>query len=313
VSLLKNHGVSKIYWLERQPVTATGKALFYLLRPTIPNIKLVASHIKGHQQSKEDYSYKLVFVPRSSTLTDALLESEGVKGSVDVVGWDMGFIPLEPDLISLERDSTFRELWVVSTILRKRGFLFKILKLQEEDPTPLHLCLGPLQVLYRLYGAIPHVIGKGTYAHRLARMFKNHLDFSDDIGSVGSGPESPSLGEIDALCIIDRKVDMITPLLTQLTYEGLIDEVMVMRNSHVEVPTSLLASPNAPPVPAPSAPAVTVSTSAEKLKKHHLTSFTDPLLPTFRDLNFSSIGRQLSRTAHRLDQDYKVEVSSCGV
>ena len=34
----------------------------------------------------------------------------------------------------------------------------------------------------------------------------------------------------DSLIIIDRRVDMITPLLTQLTYEGLIDEVIHIKN-----------------------------------------------------------------------------------
>jgi hypothetical protein len=34
----------------------------------------------------------------------------------------------------------------------------------------------------------------------------------------------------DSLIVIDRRVDMITPLLTQLTYEGLIDEVIHIRN-----------------------------------------------------------------------------------
>ena len=116
ISLLKDHGVSKIYWLEPTPITSPTKSLFYLLSPTIPNVKLVTSHIKGHQHLNADYSYRLIFVPRSSTLTDSLLESEGIKGSVDVVSWDMGFIPLESDLISLEWDNTFRELWVVCNL-----------------------------------------------------------------------------------------------------------------------------------------------------------------------------------------------------
>ena len=34
----------------------------------------------------------------------------------------------------------------------------------------------------------------------------------------------------DSLIVIDRRVDMITPLLTQLTYEGLIDEVVHITN-----------------------------------------------------------------------------------
>lgn len=36
--------------------------------------------------------------------------------------------------------------------------------------------------------------------------------------------------KFDSLIVIDRKADMITPLLTQLTYEGLIDEVIGIKN-----------------------------------------------------------------------------------
>ena len=35
---------------------------------------------------------------------------------------------------------------------------------------------------------------------------------------------------IDTLIIIDRNVDLVTPLLTQLTYEGLIDEFFGIQN-----------------------------------------------------------------------------------
>jgi Proteins involved in synaptic transmission and general secretion, Sec1 family len=36
--------------------------------------------------------------------------------------------------------------------------------------------------------------------------------------------------KVDSLVILDRRVDMITPLLTQLTYEGLIDELIGIKN-----------------------------------------------------------------------------------
>lgn len=37
--------------------------------------------------------------------------------------------------------------------------------------------------------------------------------------------------QIDNLLILDRVVDPLTPLLTQLTYEGLIDEIFGISNS----------------------------------------------------------------------------------
>lgn len=36
--------------------------------------------------------------------------------------------------------------------------------------------------------------------------------------------------KIDSLIVIDRRVDMISPLLTQLTYEGLVDELIGIKN-----------------------------------------------------------------------------------
>jgi hypothetical protein len=36
--------------------------------------------------------------------------------------------------------------------------------------------------------------------------------------------------KMDCLIILDRKVDMVTPMLTQLTYAGLIDELVGIKN-----------------------------------------------------------------------------------
>lgn len=39
--------------------------------------------------------------------------------------------------------------------------------------------------------------------------------------------------EIDRLLILDRTIDFVSPLVTQLTYEGLIDEVYGIHNGEV--------------------------------------------------------------------------------
>lgn len=135
---------------------------------------------------------------------------------------------------------------------------------------------------------------------------------------------SSTSDKVDALIILDRRVDMITPLLTQLTYEGLIDECFGIQNcetprilfykshglvAHVELPTSLVSPPTIPPVAAAAVTASTASTSIlakEKKKKYHLTTSSDPLFGDLRDVNFSSVGKKLNKVAHRLDNDYKV-------
>lgn len=41
----------------------------------------------------------------------------------------------------------------------------------------------------------------------------------------------PTYSEIDSMVIIDRTVDLVTPMCTQLTYEGLIDEIYGIHSS----------------------------------------------------------------------------------
>lgn len=41
-------------------------------------------------------------------------------------------------------------------------------------------------------------------------------------------------GSIDTLLLLDREVDPVTPLMTQLTYEGLVDELLGISNGTVQ-------------------------------------------------------------------------------
>ena len=72
--------------------------------------------------------------------------------------------------------------------------------------------------LQSLYGIFPNVVGKGRYTRNL---FELMTRMRRDIGVDYDPPLSPLF---DTLMIIDRTVDLITPVVTQLTYEGLIDE-----------------------------------------------------------------------------------------
>ena len=46
-----------------------------------------------------------------------------------------------------------------------------------------------------------------------------------------AGSEIQITPQIDNLLILDRSADLITPLLSQLTYEGLLDEIFTIQNS----------------------------------------------------------------------------------
>lgn len=79
--------------------------------------------------------------------------------------------------------------------------------------------------IQNLYGIIPNVIGKGRYSRQL---FELMARMRRDIGVECDPAMSPL---IDTLMIIDRTVDLTTPVVTQLTYEGLIDEFYGIKHS----------------------------------------------------------------------------------
>ncbi|KAG2155689.1 Sec1-like protein [Suillus clintonianus] len=292
VALLKHHGVDKMFWLEPGPLTSTTTNVVYLCRPLIKYVKIIADQVKAHIRESQKHRYTLFLVPRISTLVSRILEEEGILGDITISSYNLQFIPIADDVISLENDNAFKELWV------------------DGDETVIYNSALALNSLQKVYGRFPRMLGKGDYASRLATLLTKSLPDQPSPLSDSSIPSAP----FDSLIIIDRTVDMITPLLTQLTYEGLIDEFIGIKNSHVELPVSLLTPPT---VPNPSNPNATPSGSAsatplinEKTKKYNLSTATDPLLAELRDLNFSSVGKRLSKVAHRLDEDYKARLQA---
>ncbi|EGO31072.1 hypothetical protein SERLADRAFT_359168, partial [Serpula lacrymans var. lacrymans S7.9] len=281
VSLLKHHGVDKMYWLESGPLTSTTTNIVYLCRPLIKYVKIIADQIKRHAKESLKHNYTLFLVPRTSTLVSRILEEEGVLGDVTISSYNLQFIPVAEDVISLENDNAFKEIWV------------------DGDETVIYNSALALASLQKLYGQFPRIIGKGDYAAKLATLLTRPLP-SQSASSSNDAPIPP--GQIDSLIILDRHVDMITPFLTQLTYEGLIDDIIGIKNCAAQNPSN-------PPATSSSATPVT-SINNEKTKKHHLTSATDPLFAELRDLNFSAIGRRLNKIAHRLDEDYKARLQA---
>jgi vacuolar protein sorting-associated protein 33A len=63
---------------------------------------------------------------------------------------------------------------------------------------------------------------------KLAKLLTRPLPRTPDTPTPTGPPETSD--KIDSLIILDRGVDMITPLLTQLTYEGLVDELIGIKN-----------------------------------------------------------------------------------
>ncbi|KAG8721038.1 hypothetical protein FRC08_016158 [Ceratobasidium sp. 394] len=286
VSVMKQHGVDKMFWLEHGPLSSTTTNIVYLCRPQTKWMKIVAEQIKKHTAENLQHNYALMLVPRRTVLCDKILEDEGVFGEVTISEYPLEFIPLEDDLISLEWENTFKEVYL------------------DGDESSIYYAAQALSTIQRAYGQFPRVVGKGNGAKKLQSLMA-HLTAYPRAGS-GIAPPLGISKQFDSLVIIDRATDLITPFLTQLTYEGLLDEYFGIKNSYIEVNPELLSSnPTSGTAGSSTAGALGGTAPAPvKKKKHHLTASSDELLGRLRDLNFAIVGGKLNAEARRLEAEY---------
>ncbi|EST05580.1 Sec1-like protein [Kalmanozyma brasiliensis GHG001] len=317
VSSLKQHGVEKMFWLEPasaafvtktdashsqsqtkaglKSVNAPTKSVVYICRPEIKWMKAIAEHLRADRSvrptSPLQHTYTISFVPHRTEPCLQFLDQEAVLSDVSLLDFGLEFVPLDNDLISLEDDAAWKKIYC------------------DGDHTPIFRSAQALMTLQHAYGLFPRILGKGALARRLAdlliRQRREHL---------ASDPSSPALTTpsqlIDSLIIIDRAVDYATPLCTQLTYEGLLDEVVGISNGHVEVDPALLTGQSQTPGvgghPHASGSGTPLQmTSTPKKRKHRLDPQTDLLFAEIRNLNFAVVGDRLHKAAKRLNQDYE--------
>jgi len=276
-SLLKEHGVENIYYLQSGRFNIQCQHLVFICRPKMLNMTYIREIILDHRKNNiNEIQYYIYFVPRRTMICERVLEDAGVYGDVTIGEYHLDIVPLDDDLLSMELENSFKDLFL------------------DGDMTSLYYVAKALLKLQTIVGIIPKIIGKGKCANYLKDTLFNlrkELE-ANHANSISSIPLFPLTSEIDSLIILDRSVDLITPMCTQLTYEGLIDEVYGIKSTFVELDSSLvgLSQNNA--------------NITHKLKKIPLNS-NDKLFSQLRDMNFAVVGGILSQVARRIQDDYE--------
>ncbi|KAK4308537.1 hypothetical protein Pmani_019775 [Petrolisthes manimaculis] len=214
-SLLRNHGVGKMYRLERLPPPVDSGQRVYLVKPSLISLKYIAEHVHADRVNHPHLQVHVVVVPRLVSWISSLLEEEGLYGALTLHEFTPEFIPLDDDLLTLEMTSFYRDAFL------------------EGDFSGCVSVARAINTLQDLYGRIPNVLAHG----RAATAVVNALDL---LTQNNSPKKSNQIPEIGYLFIFDRDADYVTPLLTQLTYEGALDEHFGIQAGVVELPGSVV-------------------------------------------------------------------------
>jgi hypothetical protein len=240
------------------PIDAV-RSVVMLVRPSLPFMREVATVINIWNAFKTTLNFHVVFVPKAAFICCHMLQNEYRLASkfdkrLEVSELELDFFVTEDDALSMEQPTLFRDLFM------------------EGDTTSLqYIAKALVRLQTAKVGLIPRIISKGNVATRTLEFMKRM--FAD----VGAEYLQEQASQIDRLFILDRGVDLATPLVTQLTYHGMIDEAFGIVCGTAKAPFEIkeLKPQNKGLVP--------------------LTSAQDEVYDSVRDLNFVQVGTTLHK------------------
>jgi len=338
VNALKRAGVGKLYALEPEgeiPPSDESDGVAFMCRPQLDVMKTVAEHVKkmrdNHERALRARAEAVAKASRASASLLKRVASSALRRSEDVVedtilevkplpkmtvicvprvtemcrdalrdlhafdyvtmvGCDVNLIPFEPDLFTLEYPEVYAEV------------------MTENYEQCVYYVASALHKLQRDVTGLAHVVkGKGNIAHKCAQMM---LDMRkggqvDEPEHVEPGVDGDSL--VDMIVLLDRDVDMVTPLCTQLTYEGLIDEILGVEKGAVAIPQRAFGG-DVKDEEEDKNREVYVRARAHKSGKIAMRpklNNTDPLFDEIRSMNFGRACNVIRDKSTAIKEDYE--------
>ncbi|XP_053933164.1 vacuolar protein sorting-associated protein 33B isoform X7 [Cuculus canorus] len=257
VSILK-HEVDKLYKVESRPVLNTSDQFCFLVRPRIKTMRYIADIVNADKMSGRSRKYKIIFSPQKFYACEMVLEEEGVFGDVTCDEWSFYLLPLDEDIISMELPEFFRDYFL------------------EGDHRWINSISRALQLLNSLYGPF----GK---AYGIGRCAKMSYELWQDLEKESEGDSQGRKPEIGNVFLMDRDMDYVTTLCSQVVYEGLVDDTFRIKCGSVDF-----------------GPEVTSSDKSIKV----LLNAQDKVFNQIRNEHFSSVFGFLSLKSRNLQAQY---------
>jgi len=239
--------------------------VLFALKSNITLLKTIVRLIRETQTEKQFIVY---LCPRQTAVARQIFEEGKIEKVIQIHELPYEFIPLEKDVLTLDDNLSFRNLML------------------GQDYTTLQLVKQGINRIESLYGNIPLKYAKGSWS----------CIIHDSLLSVKNGnllsKDTENDTNIDALLLLDRSTDLITPLLTQMTYEGIIDEFYPIKCGSIDIDKSIVEQQHTDDFILLSNPKDTQASPEDQIvgvnkKTVLLTSHEDVFFGEIRDKNYN--------------------------
>ena len=246
--LSKNQFKKEINLLEPTPPNTKTPIMLYIIPPKKECLEMIEKHIKDNfdKTSKVFYlnnstnndkkkgkdkdkdkeieekpketkkEFHIIFIPKVSTECNTFLKDSNFSSFYHTYNLNMDIFPLDYDLISLENDNSFYELYLAHD-------------------------LNTISILVRAIIKYENIFGKIKYKYYLGPLAKklNELLSKEEEVSLHIDKSYNDLNTFSCF-IFDRKCDLITPLCSNFIYEGLLDEFFGINLNTIKVDPNIL-------------------------------------------------------------------------
>ncbi|KAG5330460.1 VP33A protein, partial [Acromyrmex heyeri] len=261
-NLLEEYGVVKMYPLYGGTLTIPPNIanVIFISRPQLELMDLIAENVHGEEGKRPRKEFHLFFVPRKSLLCQKKLQNRGVFGSFTLIEeFKCDLFPFDNDLLSMELSGSFKEFHL------------------ENDPTCLYQVAQAIQGLQKLYGKISKVTGRGPAASKVWELLERLNREEEDNKSYPASSVA-----IEHLLLLDRSVDLLSPLVTQLTYEDTVQLPARKFHDSDDSPTAMSLNE----------------------KEQIILNSGEELFAEIRDKNFNGVGPVLSKKAKVISSQF---------
>lgn len=290
------------------------------------------------QQPPPQKEFLILTTPRASRIVEKVFKQSKLS-HIPVSILPLGFLPFDADLVTLDWPQAFRQIVLDgdnSSILATASALSSMATALNLDFATIRsagaAAVAVAEELLETHGQLYNIRSNSSDSlpssmqsspaassrHAPAsafvprNFFLSEPNVSADVSPSdqdGSETHMPTLGEVVgksskrravSLILIDRGCDLVSPLLSQGTYEGLLDEAIGLHNNIIDLPISSIVSQDALELlrSKQQTPATTVTA------RKRLRADVDPIFGQLRDLTFSAAFSQIGTFAHSLKEYY---------
>ena len=219
----------KLIILKRGTLMADSPIFVYLIPPKKECVEIIDKHIEANnknftpgaenkieegnsEESRVNKEYHVIFCPKITNECQSFINDSLYRAFYNIHNVNMDIFPLDYEIMSLEEDNCFHQLYVTNNY--NSLFLLNRAIIKYET----------------VFGKIKYKYFKGNLAKKLKEML------NEEEKNVNLEEEPKTL----ACIMFDRTIDMITPILTNHVYEALLDDNFGINFNIIKIDPKLL-------------------------------------------------------------------------